>query len=116
MPSVIVLDDYHEAKSEVLDEVMREAVATLPKGISITHRGVVRLVCGTDYIRIRSDDRIAQASNASFDAATFELWGALLHGATIIGISKDVSLSPRACTRGRTSRTRCPARRASRPP
>ena len=68
----------------------------IPKGISITHRGVVRLVCGTDYIRIRPDDRIAQASNASFDAATFELWGALLHGATIIGISKDVSLSPRA--------------------
>jgi amino acid adenylation domain-containing protein len=68
----------------------------MPKGISITHRGVVRLVCNTNYIRIRPDDRIAQASNASFDAATFELWGALLHGATIIGISKDVSLSPRA--------------------
>ena len=35
VPSAIVLDDYHEAKSEVLDEVIREAVATLPKGISI---------------------------------------------------------------------------------
>jgi ATP/maltotriose-dependent transcriptional regulator MalT len=33
--SVIVLDDYQEAKSELWHEVVREAIATLPKGISI---------------------------------------------------------------------------------
>ena len=39
-------------------------------------------------------DKIAQVSNFSFDAATFEIWGALLNGAQLVGIPKDVTLSP----------------------
>ncbi|HEY6186081.1 MAG TPA: amino acid adenylation domain-containing protein [Pyrinomonadaceae bacterium] len=66
----------------------------LPKGISITHRAVVRLVRDTNYIHIQPTDRIAQGSSATFDAATFELWGALLNGAQLVGISREVALSP----------------------
>jgi len=33
-PSVIVIDDYQEARSELLDEVLREAICALPRGIS----------------------------------------------------------------------------------
>jgi amino acid adenylation domain-containing protein/non-ribosomal peptide synthase protein (TIGR01720 family) len=66
----------------------------IPKGISIPHRGVVRLVCETNYIHLEPGLRIAQASNISFDAATFELWGALLHGGTLVGLNKDSILSP----------------------
>jgi amino acid adenylation domain-containing protein len=65
-----------------------------PKGVPVPHRGITRLVCNPDYVEITSADRIAQASNASFDAATFEIWGALLNGATAVGISKDTALSP----------------------
>ena len=65
-----------------------------PKGAAIPHRGVVRLVCNTDYVSLTSTDRVAQASNASFDAATFEIWGALLHGGCLIGVDKDVALAP----------------------
>jgi thioesterase domain-containing protein len=57
---------------------------------------VNRLVSNTNYIDIKPSDKVAQASNSSFDAATFELWGALLHGAQLVGIPQDVVLSPQA--------------------
>ena len=66
-----------------------------PKGVEVTHRAISRLVCGTDYVDILPTDRLAQASVASFDAATFEIWGALLNGAQVIGVSREVLLSPR---------------------
>jgi amino acid adenylation domain-containing protein/FkbM family methyltransferase len=65
-----------------------------PKGVSVTHRAVVRLVVNTNYVSLNADDKIAQASNSSFDAATFEIWGALLNGAQLVSVSKDVALSP----------------------
>ncbi|MBD0263288.1 MAG: amino acid adenylation domain-containing protein, partial [Tolypothrix sp. Co-bin9] len=65
-----------------------------PKGVAVTHKAVNRLVCNTNYIKLSADDKIAQASNTSFDAATFEIWGALLNGAQLVGISKDAILSP----------------------
>src|SRR5207247_3313189 len=70
-----------------------------PKGVAVPHRGVVRLVLNTNYIRLGPADCIAQASNASFDIVTFEIWGALLNGASLIGISQSVLLSPREFSR-----------------
>ena len=67
-----------------------------PKGVMVGHREVVQLVVDTDFVHLGPGDRIAQASNASFDALTFELWGALLNGATLAGIPREVMLSPRA--------------------
>ena len=66
----------------------------IPKGVMVEHRGIVRLVCNSNYISFDSDDRVAQISNASFDAITFELWGALLNGASLVGISRATSLEP----------------------
>jgi amino acid adenylation domain-containing protein len=65
-----------------------------PKGVCISHRAVNRLVLNTNYVKLEPSDRVAQASNCSFDAATFEIWGALLQGARLIGIAKDIVLSP----------------------
>ena len=67
----------------------------VPKGVSVTHRAVNRLIFNTHYVELTSDDRVAQASNASFDAATFEIWGALLHGAQLHGVAKEIALSPK---------------------
>nr|WP_318528447.1 non-ribosomal peptide synthetase/type I polyketide synthase [Plectonema radiosum] len=66
----------------------------LPKGVPVPHLAVSRLVINTNYINIGSKDVIAQVSNSSFDAATFEIWGALLNGAKLVVIAKDVALSP----------------------
>ena len=64
-----------------------------PKGVAVPHRAISRLVRDTDYVQLGPDDRMAQVSNASFDAATFEVWGALLNGGQLVGIDKDVALS-----------------------
>ena len=65
-----------------------------PKGVPVPHQAVNRLVCNTNYVQVTTTDRTAQASNTSFDAATFEIWGSLLHGATLVGVPQNVLLSP----------------------
>ncbi|HEX2077199.1 MAG TPA: amino acid adenylation domain-containing protein, partial [Longimicrobium sp.] len=55
-----------------------------PKGTEVTHRGIVRLVCGADYAQLGPDDRVAQLANPGFDTAAWEVWGALLNGGTLV--------------------------------
>jgi amino acid adenylation domain-containing protein len=70
-----------------------------PKGTCIEQRSIARLVLGTDYLPLDRDDAVAHISNTSFDAATFEIWGALLNGAALHGIAPDVVVSPEAFAR-----------------
>src|SRR5436305_4200150 len=49
----------------------------------VTHQAVNRLVINSNYVQISSGDVLAQISSVSFDAATFEIWGALLNGARL---------------------------------
>jgi amino acid adenylation domain-containing protein len=65
-----------------------------PKGICVTHRAINRLVINSDYVSLCAKDRVAQASNSSFDAATFEIWGALLNGARLVIIGKEDAIEP----------------------
>lgn len=60
-----------------------------PKGVVTSHRGVLRLVCGNDYVRFGANRVFCLHSPATFDASTFEIWGALLHGATCIVLPAD---------------------------
>nr|QEO74872.1 condensation domain-containing protein [uncultured bacterium] len=64
-----------------------------PKGVAVSHRAINRLVINSDYVRLKGDDIVAQVSNSSFDAITFELWGALLNGARLVIFKKEVVLS-----------------------
>ncbi|MFN7730408.1 MAG: amino acid adenylation domain-containing protein [Pirellula sp.] len=68
----------------------------IPKGVAIPHQAVIRLVKDTNYIELTPADAVAQMSNCSFDAATFEIWGALLNGSRLVLIPTEVMLSPRA--------------------
>ena len=54
-----------------------------PKGVAIPHRGVIRLVCDAGYLMLGPGERVLRLSPLAFDASTFELWGALLSGATL---------------------------------
>ncbi|WP_152663494.1 non-ribosomal peptide synthetase, partial [Paenibacillus wulumuqiensis] len=64
-----------------------------PKGVRITDRGIVSLVQNSTYAQLDHTDIIAQASNASFDAITFEVWGALLTGARVVIAPRETILS-----------------------
>ena len=86
-----------DAGPEALAYMMYTSGSTgTPKGIGIPHRAIVRLVLGTDYVQLTPADRVGQAATTAFDAATFEIWGALLNGATVVGLERDVVLDPRA--------------------
>ncbi len=65
-----------------------------PKGVVVPHCGIMRLVVNNDYAPFRTDDVVAFASNVCFDAATFEIWGALLNGARLVVTPREVLLSP----------------------
>ncbi len=65
-----------------------------PKATVIPHRAVARLVCNPDYVTLGPGDMIAHLSNTSFDAATFEVWGALLNGATLRVIDPATVIDP----------------------
>jgi amino acid adenylation domain-containing protein len=64
-----------------------------PKGVAVPQRGIARLVLNTDYMQVDASDNITQLCNISFDAASWEIWSALLHGATLVLVPKDVLLS-----------------------
>jgi amino acid adenylation domain-containing protein len=55
-----------------------------PKGVCVRHRGVIRLVTDTNYAHFDIDEVFLQFAPLSFDASTFEIWGALLNGARLV--------------------------------
>lgn len=55
-----------------------------PKAVEIPHRGIVRLVFGQQYAAFGPQEVFLHLAPFSFDAATFEIWGALLHGARCV--------------------------------
>lgn len=105
---VVVLDDQHEViqrytSAPISEHRDPEDVACVlytsgstgkPKGVLIPHRAINRLVINTNYIQFDKKDRVAHASNVAFDAALFEIWGALLNGGRLVILSKDLVLSP----------------------
>ncbi len=78
-----------------------------PKGVVIPHRGIVRLVRDTNYISLGERDRLLLTGSLSFDATTFEIWGMLLNGGTLIVEPQetllDQSLLKDAMTRNRVT-------------
>ncbi|BAY81673.1 peptide synthetase [Calothrix parasitica NIES-267] len=56
----------------------------IPKGVCIPHRGIVRLVKSSNYVNLSAEEIILQAAPISFDASTFEIWGALLNGGKLV--------------------------------
>ena len=58
-----------------------------PKGVIVPHRAVLRLVLDNDFATLGPDEVILQMAPLSFDASTFEIWGALLNGGKLAVVS-----------------------------
>ncbi|MFE0305114.1 MULTISPECIES: non-ribosomal peptide synthetase family protein [Bacillus] len=54
-----------------------------PKGVVITQRCIMHLTHNPSFLSIDSSDTLALLSTISFDSSTFEIWSALLNGATL---------------------------------
>lgn len=65
-----------------------------PKGVAVCHGNLQGLLQNPDYADLSSASVIAQAANASFDAFTFEVWGALVHGGTVVEVNHDTYVDP----------------------
>jgi amino acid adenylation domain-containing protein/non-ribosomal peptide synthase protein (TIGR01720 family) len=105
--TVLALDDWQETTDDQDDHLVNRTTAEnlayvmytsgstgRPKGTAISHRAVIRTVRDTNYITLGPSHTIAQTSNFCFDAATFEVWGALLNGGRLAGMPRTVTLSP----------------------
>lgn len=55
-----------------------------PKGVMATHVGVIRLVHATNYVTLDAAQCFLQVSPLAFDGATFDIFGSLLHGGTLV--------------------------------
>ena len=55
-----------------------------PKGVMVENRGVVRLVRGQKYVPLNKQTVMLQSSSIAFDATTFEVWGTLLNGGSLV--------------------------------
>ncbi|HEX8243505.1 MAG TPA: amino acid adenylation domain-containing protein [Longimicrobium sp.] len=66
-----------------------------PKGVRVPHRSIVRTTYRPDYVELGPGARVAQQSSLSFDASVWEIWGALLNGATLVNIDREFVLDAR---------------------
>ncbi|MGE6632448.1 amino acid adenylation domain-containing protein, partial [Bacillus sp. NPDC077027] len=63
-----------------------------PKGVLIEHRHIMRLALSQEKIGLNKSDRMAHTGAISFDAITYEIFTALLNGATLYPVNRDILL------------------------
>jgi amino acid adenylation domain-containing protein len=62
-----------------------------PKGVLVENRAIVRLVRNTNYCAFGPQEVFLFFAPISFDASTFEIWGALLNGGRLVVMPPDAS-------------------------
>lgn len=67
----------------------------VPKGMRLNHKGCLNLVsCYRDYFNLTPDSKTTQVSSLGFDALAFEIWPALLSGATLYIVQDEIRMDP----------------------
>lgn len=102
IPLTIENIEKHDEKSNFYRSAPRDLAYVMytsgstgkPKGVMVEHRSVIRLVKNTNYIDFYPEDQILLTGAVSFDATTFEVWGALLNGLTLHLVDETILLDP----------------------
>ncbi|WP_030559520.1 non-ribosomal peptide synthetase [Streptomyces aureocirculatus] len=85
----------HDADPDALAYVVFTSGSTGgPRGVATTHAAVVNMATHQPYAAIDRTSRVAQAASHSFDACAWEIWGALLNGATLVEVDRRDLLDP----------------------
>lgn len=64
-----------------------------PKGVIVPQQAILRLAYRPAYLDVTPDDVFLQFAPTAFDASTFEIWTALLNGASlVVPAGRDASL------------------------
>jgi amino acid adenylation domain-containing protein len=64
-----------------------------PKGVMVEHGNVVSLVKDVSYVSLTNKDILLSTGSPSFDATTFEYWGMLLNGGTLVLCAEETLLN-----------------------
>ncbi len=89
LPESVAPDEFENITAGVKPDNLAYIIYTsgstgVPKGVEVCHRGIVRLLVGVDYVHLTTQEVFLQMARLAFDVSTFEIWGALLHGATLV--------------------------------
>jgi amino acid adenylation domain-containing protein len=88
------IEDIHGEPDDPAYVIFTSGSTGEPKGVVVPHRGIIQLVSDHGYWDGDERDCVAHLSTVAFDAATFEVWGALCRGARVVVIDHDTVLSP----------------------
>jgi amino acid adenylation domain-containing protein len=62
-----------------------------PKGVLIRHKSVIRTSINTNYLPIKPAQRVLQLANYTFDASVYDIFGALLNGACLVMVPREIA-------------------------
>lgn len=66
----------------------------IERGVMIEHGNIIALVRDPDFVKLDSHHVVGFCADLVSDIATFEIWGALANGATLIEINRNLQSSP----------------------
>jgi amino acid adenylation domain-containing protein len=67
-----------------------------PKGVTVEHASVVRMVKNTNFMEWQEGDRLLPTGSIAFDITTFEIWGPLLNRVPLVLVDQTVILDGEA--------------------
>ncbi|KJY86273.1 non-ribosomal peptide synthetase [Pseudoalteromonas piscicida] len=69
-----------------------------PKGVMVGHHNILKLVTDKQYFAIDTRDVMAYCANPAFDASTWEIYTALLNGASLVIVDNAILLDANRLT------------------